>query len=127
MQTATRQQLEGILWEHAEPMLYVSREMFVSSLADWDIEPIIVDHEIAFVLLTRGSEFHFESLGRGHPITMLMIRSILEPILNKHGHADTRTPKDDKRQNRFNKIFGFKMTGEDEFDNHYRIEALQCR
>jgi hypothetical protein len=110
------------LWEQVEPTVYITREQWVSGLADWDIEAVRIDGTLAFAALTRGPEFHFASFDTGTPISMSMIRSRLAPIIERHGFVTTRTPKEGAdRQHRFNRAFGFHTTGEDEFFVHYRL------
>ena len=116
--------LTDILWGKASPSLFITKEAFVQNLAGWDIKPVMVDGVLAFITVQKGPDFHFQSLGTGHRITLRMIRDFLEPIIREHGFAATRTPKGDTRQRRFNERFGFKQVGEDVFDIHYRIEEL---
>lgn len=112
-----------MLWQKAEPFLYISKEQFCEQLRAWTVKPVEIDCEIAFAFLTNGAEFHFESFGH-HRITMAMIRESLQPLIDTYGYAATKTPHEDERQHRFNRRFGFVVTGKDEFDIHYRIERL---
>ena len=112
------------LYDRLPPLVFVSREDFGRSLQGWAIEPVEIGGALAFVFLSKGPEFHFQSFGQHHRITMAMIRSRLDPILAAHGYAMTRTPKDDARQHRFNLRFGFEAIGEDEYDIFYRVERL---
>lgn len=115
------------LWAQTEPVVFISREQWVRELADWDIEAVRIDGRLAFAALTRGPEFHFASFNTGAPITMGMIRSRLDPIIERHGFVTTRTPKDGAdRQHRFNRAFGFLVSGESEFFIDYRLDK-KCR
>jgi hypothetical protein len=115
------------LWEQIEPVVYITREQFVRGLAEWDIEAIRIDGDLAFVALTKGPEFHFASFDTGAPISRAMIRSRLDPIIERHGFVMTRTPKEGAdRQHRFNRAFGFHTTGENEFFIMYRLDK-KCR
>jgi hypothetical protein len=116
--------LEDRLWEKAEPVLYITKEEFLKSLEGSYIEPIEIDGELAFATLQKGPLFHFHSFGTKRQISLKMIRAFLQKIIDQYGYAETRTPKDDERQHRFNTILGFKQVGEDEFDTHFRIERL---
>jgi hypothetical protein len=115
------------LWAQAEPIVFISRDQFVRGLEGWDIEAVRIDGRLAFAALTNGPEFHFASFDTGAPVTMAMIRSRLDPIIERHGFVSTRTPKSGAdRQHRFNRAFGFVATGEDEFFVHYRLDS-KCR
>lgn len=109
------------LWAQIEPTVFISRSEFAASLADWDVEAVEIDGELAFVTMTRGPEFHFAAFGTGAPISRTMIRARLDPIIARHGFVTTRTPKEGAdRQHRFNRAFGFQVTGEDEFFVEYK-------
>lgn len=109
------------LWAQIEPVVYITREQFVRELEQWDIEPVQIDGQLAFVTLTRGPEFHYTSFGLGK-LSIAMIRGWLEPILDRYGYATTRTPKSEPRQHRLNLRLGCTVTGEDEFFIHYRLD-----
>jgi hypothetical protein len=113
------------LWEKAEPTLFISKEQFIASLDGWTIEGLEIDGELAFVGMQKGPEFHFQNFGAKHRITMKMAKAYLQPLITQYGYVMTRTPKDDARQHRFNRRFGFEITGEDEFDVHYRLERIR--
>lgn len=111
------------LWAQAEPTSFLTREQFVRDLDGWDIEPVFIGGKLAFAALVRGAEFHFASFDTGAPITMGMIRSRLDPIIQRYGFVTTRTPKvGADRQHRFNLAFGFHVAGEDEFFIMYRLD-----
>jgi len=116
--------LEDLLWEQACNDLFCTKEEFVASLDGWDLSPVELDGHLAFIVAIRGPRFHFQSFCTGHVISIAMIREHLQPIIDKHGYCETRTPKEDARQRRFNERFGFVKFGEDEYDIHYRIDQL---
>lgn len=117
--------IEDLLWEKAEPNIYLTREEYEERfLKGWDIKPVYVDGELAFVTTQKGPLFHFHSFGTKKPISLKMIRDFLQGIIDEHGFAETRTPHEDERQHRFNLRFGFQKVGADEFDTHFRIERL---
>lgn len=110
------------LWAQIEPTTFMTRGQFERGLDGWTIEAVEIDGELAFAALTHGPEFHFTSFGTGKPISMAMIRARLDPILARHGFVTTRTPKSERRQQRFNRLLGFKVTGSDEFFLHFRLD-----
>jgi hypothetical protein len=116
--------LREALWAEAEPRLYISKEQFYEWLEGWSIKPIHIDGDLAFITLRKGCEFHFTVMCTKHRITMPIIRECLQPIIDDHGYADTKTPHCEERQHRFNRRLGWRETGRDEFDIHYRIEKL---
>lgn len=112
------------LWAKIEPIAFITRDQFARGLDDWDVEVVHAGDEIAWVVMTQGPEIHFETFNLGLPITKSMIMERLEPLMEKHGFVTTRTPKlGTNRQHRFNKAFGFKVVGDDEFFVHYRKDA----
>lgn len=117
--------LIDIIWARVEPTSFLSKQQFVYGMEGWKISPVWIGGEIAFVTATNGPAFHFQSMGTGHKLSRGMITDFLGKIIAEHGYATTRTPKDDERQNRFNRLFGFTAVGEDTFDIHYRIERLR--
>jgi hypothetical protein len=111
------------LWAQIEPIVFISRDQFVSGLEQWDIDPVHIDGELAFVALTQGPEFHFTSFETGAQISRDMIRSRLHAIIERHGYVTTRTPIEGaNRQHRFNRILGFHVTGTSEFFVDYRLD-----
>ncbi len=114
-----------LLWEHRHPLLFVSKEVFAKALEGWDIRPVEIAGVLAFITLQNGPDFHFQSLGTGHQLSRAMILTFVQAIIDQHGYATTKTPKEAQRQHRFNRLFGFEVVGEDEFDIHYRIERLR--
>lgn len=122
-----RESIVDLLWDKVEPVLYISKDQFVDSLEGWEIEPLVVEGEIAFVILTRGPEFHFDSLRTGHKIPLSRIRETIERLIATHGYAETRTPREDFKQRRVNVLFGCERVGEDEYDIHYRLEKIGRR
>ena len=116
------------IWAQIEPDVYIARDQFERCLSEWEIEAVEIDGALAFAGLTRGPEFHFASFDTGAQITRDMIRSRLTPIMARHGFVTTRTPTEGMdRQHRFNRAFGFKVAGYDEFFTHYRLEAPPCQ
>lgn len=111
------------LWGQAEPKVFIGRDEFVRSLEGWQIEPVEIDGDLAYVTMTKGPEFHFTTFGQ-HRGTPKMIRDAIQPIIDRHGFVRTRTPKDADRQHRFNRLIGFVADGEDEFFIYYRMKKL---
>ncbi len=116
------------LWEKDEPLVFTTKDQYVKNLEGWDFTVHTVDGEPAFVALSCGPVFHFTSLGSHKSLPMKIIRSFLQQLIERYGYAETRTPANDERQHRFNKLLGFVETGRDEYNYViYRIERLRCR
>jgi hypothetical protein len=111
------------LWAQIEPFAYITREQFARGLDAWEVEPVEIDGRLAFATLVRGPEFHFTSFETGARVPVATIWARVEPIMARYGFVTTRTPKDEPRQHRFNKLLGFRPIGEDEFCVHYRLES----
>lgn len=123
----TLEDLKEALWKKAEPVVFVTREQFLKGLEGWAIEPVEYGGEIGAVVISKGPEMHFQIIGSGNPIPRRIVHAVMQKIIDQHGFALTRTPKEDARQHRFNALIGFKAVGEDAYDIHYRMDALRGR
>ena len=109
------------LWAQCEPVVYITRDQFVRGLADWDVEAVRIDGELAFVAVTQGPELHYTRTG-AEPLTLSRIRGWMNAVIDRYGYVTTRTPKDDLRQCRLVARLGARPVGEDEFWMHYRLD-----
>lgn len=114
-----------LLWEKEKDNLYMSKEEFIDSLKDWTITAHIVDGVTVGIVVQRGPEFHFTTFDAKWNLTKTDIRNYLLPLIEQYGFVKTRTPTEDIRQQRFNKLLGFVPDGGDEFFNYYRLEKLR--
>lgn len=119
-----RQEILDRVWAEVEPKVFISKETFLNNLDGWEIIPIHIESELAFVFMVKENALHFHTMGTGHKMTMAIIRQVFQPILDKYGFVTTRTPKEETRQHRFNAVMGWKVIGEDEYDIIYRIDSL---
>lgn len=108
------------LWAEAEPNFYGTKEDFTKKYDGW----FIVTYNDSFVAFTRGPEFHFHSFKAGCSLPIKVINQFLQNLIDLNGFAQTRTPLEDERQHRFNRLIGFKEIGRDEFDVIYRLESI---
>lgn len=112
------------IWAQLEPIVFITRAQFERGLEGWEIEPVEIEGELAFATFSKGPEFHFTSFDTGHLITREMIHTRLRVIIDRHGYATTRTPRDESpRQHRLNKRLGFHVESESEFFIHYRLDG----
>jgi hypothetical protein len=121
----TRAEIIDLLWNIDEKVLYLSKTQYVDSLDGWRIAPHYEGGVMVGATITKGSEFHFATFGGQWKMTRADIRRYLRPLIDRYGYVTTKTPKEDTRQGRFNKILGFFVTGEDEFFTHYKLERLR--
>lgn len=112
------------IWRQTEPTVFISRREFLAGLEGWEIVPREIDGEIIGATLTRGPEFHFVTFGFRKSFPAVLIEECLQPIIDQHGFVQTKTPKEDMRQRRFNLLIGFHAEGEDEFYTYFRMERL---
>jgi hypothetical protein len=117
-------ELSDLLWEKAEPVLFITKDEYLATLAEWVIKPVHLDGELAWITVQKGPEFHFQSVGKTRVMPLRLIREFLQGILSEHGFALTKTPIEDTRQQRFNERFGFHRVGQDQYDVHYRLDHL---
>lgn len=120
-----RGELIDLLWKKAEPMAFIPKEQFVEAMNDWHIYPVVEKNTLIAIVGENGPHIHFEVTGTGKPIPRRIVAKVLQGIIDKHGYAVTKTPKEETRQRKFNELIGFKMVGEDEYDILYKIEQVR--
>ena len=116
-----------LLWAANEEAVYITKQQFMAGFEDWAITPHYENGTMVGATISKGSEFHFATFGGKWKMTRTDIRRYLDPILEQYGCVTTRTPKNDARQIRFNKILGFTATGEDEFFVHYKLDQSHTK
>lgn len=120
-----REQLVDRMWAKAEPDLYIPKEVFVANLESWRLYDIMQDGKLVAIVAEKGPELHFQPGEEGVPISRRIVRQVLQNLIDKHGFAVTKTPHHQLRQQRFNELVGFEVTGRDEYDVHYRITKIR--
>lgn len=118
--------IEDMIWEQASQYLFIPKEQYLDELRAYAIEPVSRDGLLLGAILRKGPELHFVTFKTG-PISREVVREALAPQFAEYGFVETRTPKVDARQHRFNRLVGFQPVGEDEFDVHYRLRREDCR
>ena len=113
--------LTDLLWQAVEPVMFITKEQFLASLCQWEIDIIETEGEPAFITLTRGPEFHIHSVGSGRRIPLREIERRIGVLVERYGYAETRTPKHMAKQRKINEMFGAMIVGEDDLDIHYRF------
>jgi len=119
----TRSDLVEQLWQDSP--LFVSLEDFASALDGWELEPVMRDGRPAVIFVVKGPEFHFAKLDPAFQCDRETLRRFPGELIARHGYAVTKTPKDDLRQQRFNRRLGFYPVGEDAEFIHFRIDSLR--
>ena len=118
-------EIKGMIWRSLPSSLYISEEMFLAGLEEWDISPLEIDGDLVAAAITKGPEFHFVTFGKPWKLTRAQLRGYLMPLVEKYGCVQTKTPKEDTRQRRFNELIGFVPEGEDEYFVQYRATQLR--
>ena len=111
-----------LIWQQAKEKLFVSRDEYMAALDEWEIEPYVEDGKVWLVVLRKGPELHYMSVGAGKPLTGKTFRKMMEPQLEQYGYVTTRTPHTLERQHRINRWLGFVVASEDEFAVNYRLD-----
>lgn len=117
--------LKEALWRKDRRRVFLSKAQYLSALDGWDLEAHEVGGEVVGVAMSKGPEFHYATFGPKWHLNRADIRKYLSPILAQHGRVVTRAPRDDYRQQRFNRIIGFTDVGGDEFFIHMELKALK--
>ena len=91
----------------------------------WDIDLRRNNGEIVMAVFTKGPELHFATFGRKWKMTRKDFRDYLLPLIERFGYVETKTPRDDSRQQRFNELIGFVPLKDDGEFIHYRMENLR--
>lgn len=113
------------MWDTVKDVLYITREDFVASLDGYAIVPFFNDaKEMYGVVVHRGPAFHFILFGPKWQLTKAILRQYPGKLIEQYGYAETFTPVEDMRQQRFNKRVGFVETKRDEQYVHFRIERM---
>lgn len=106
---------------HAQSPLYLTREQFAQTLEGWDIEPVEQDGVVIGCFVVKGPEIHYAKWD-STPVSKRHLKRI-DALIEQHGYAQTATPKDDVRQQRFNTRLGGRIVGETEHDVIFRFES----
>lgn len=118
------------LWEvvAAEPDVYVTREQFLKNLEGYEVTPEYFEGEMIGVVLNKGPAFHFTTFGKPWRADKAMLAKWPGSLIDRYGYAETFTPIEDTRQQRFNRRVGFVETHRDAQYVYYRIERkLPCQ
>lgn len=113
------------IWDHVKDDLYVTKEQFVKSLDGYAIVPEYVEGVLVGVVIHKGPSFHFMLFGTKWKLTKSMMAKWPGCLIDQYGYAETFTPIEDTRQQRFNTRVGFVETKRDEQYVHYKIERVR--
>jgi hypothetical protein len=113
--------IEDLIWRQASKTLFLTREQYMEHLRAFAIEPVERGGTLIGAVLRKNAELHFVTFDTGVPITRDIVRDALAPQLEEYGCVETKTPKLDRRQHRFNEGMGFVKVGEDEFNTLFRL------
>lgn len=115
--------LIAALWKDSP--LFLTLEEFTRGLEGWQLDPIPGPQGVAGVVVHKGPHFHFAKFDPSFQVGRDILKRYPGELIARYGYAETKTPIDDARQQKFNQRLGFFVTGQDEFDLHMRIEKLR--
>ena len=115
--------LIAALWKDSP--LFLTLEEFTRGLEGWQLDPIPGPQGVAGVVVHKGPQFHFAKFDPSFQVGRDILKRYPGELIARYGYAETKTPIDDTRQQKFNQRLGFFVTGQDEFDLHMRIEKLR--
>lgn len=113
--------LVDLMYAHKSDLLFVTPVQYRAALEGWTLEPLYIEGDLAFVLVSKGPEFHYVSFETGHRLPLKLFANRCMQLHRRHGYFETRTPKEDRKQQHFNERVGMKRIGEDAYDFHYRL------
>jgi hypothetical protein len=100
-----------------------SREELESRVSGWELHPYIDSDALTAVMMVKGTEFHLVSTD-GFKLNRKLARNSLEPHMQQYGFLTTRVLRDDKANQRFNRLFGFKPTWADDKFQYFILTEL---
>ena len=111
------------LWKDSP--LFLTLEQFTQGLQGWELDPIQGPEGIAGVIVHRGPEFHFAKFDPAFQVGRSILQKYPGDLIARYGYAETKTPIDDARQQRFNARLGFVEVSRDDLDITYRINRMR--
>jgi len=109
---------QQLIWEASKYTVFCTEEEFYASIAGSDIRGYYREGRLIGAVTYDGPEFHFVMAG-GYTVKRADVIEVLKPLIDRYGMVKTKTPREDKRQQRFNERFGFVRSGEDDETIHY--------
>jgi len=125
---ASASELIARLWKDSP--LFLTLEQFTQGLQGWELDPIQGPEGIAGVIVHRGPEFHFAKFDPAFQVDRSILKKYPGDMIARYGYAQTKTPIDDTRQQRFNQRLGFVEVARDDLDITYQIHRMrgqQCQ
>jgi hypothetical protein len=125
---ASASELIARLWKDSP--LFLTLEQFTQGLQGWELDPIQGPDGIAGVIVHRGPEFHFAKFDPAFQVDRSILKKYPGDMIARYGYAQTKTPIDDTRQQRFNQRLGFVEVARDDLDITYQIHRMrgqQCQ
>ena len=113
------------LWDSVKESLYITREQFDQSLIGYTLTPMFNEHGMYGVVINKGPSFHFATFDVPWTLNREILKQWPGSLIEQYGYAETFTPIEDTRQNRFNRKLGFVETHRDTQYIHYRIERMK--
>lgn len=100
-----------------------AREVLESQVAGWELHPYLDGDKTTAVKMIKGTEFHLVST-KEFKLNRKLARESLEPHMQQYGFLTTRVLREDKANQRFNRLFGFKPTWADDKFQYFILTEL---
>jgi hypothetical protein len=115
--------LIAALWKDSP--LFLTLEEFTRGLEGWQLDPIPGPQGVAGVVVHKGPQFHFAKFDPSFQVGRDILKRYPGELIARYGYAETKTPIDDARQQRFNARLGFVEVSRDDLDITYRINRMR--
>ena len=114
------------IWDTVKDTLYITREQFNQSLDAYKIIPEYTkEGDLIGAVIQNNASFHFVVFGIKWSLNKELLARWPGQIIEQYGYAETYTPFEDTRQQRFNKRIGFFETHRDNKYVYFRIEKMK--
>lgn len=90
-----------------------SDESLLRQIEGWELIPNFADGELTSVSMMHGTEYHLVSTPN-YKLNRKLAHDALALLMERYGFLTTRVQHEDKANQRFNKVFGFKPTWSDD-------------
>ncbi len=111
-------------WDCVKDKVYIDKETFIRNLYGYTLTEFANDEGVYLIIVEKGPHFHFITTGVKWKLNKEILQKYPGSLIEEFGFAETKTPIEDTRQQRFNKRLGFIETGRDQTYVYYRIHKM---
>jgi len=114
------------IWDAVKDTLYITQEQFEKSLSGYKVVPEYTkEGDLIGAVIQNGASFHFIVFGIKWKLDRALLAKWPGQVIEQYGYAETYTPLEDTRQQRFNKRIGFFETHRDNKYVYFKIEKMK--